>query len=453
MMQYQMKQNERLMSQLSDLERKVKHLTKMVEQHKRGKANGIYAVCSAHPIVLEAAIRYAHANHTPLLIEATSNQVDQFGGYTGMTPADFRSFVCGLADSLNFSQDMLILGGDHLGPNRWQNLPAEQAMANADDLIKSYVAAGFKKIHLDCSMSCANDPVPLTDEIVAERAARLAKVAEETCIAHFGESDLVYVIGTEVPVPGGAHEALTELAVTTPDAARATLQAHYHAFEKRGLEGIWPRIIALVVQPGVEFDHTHIIDYQPQKAVSLSKMVEDYDTLIFEAHSTDYQTPQSLRQLVKDHFAILKVGPALTFALREALFSLAAIEEELLPAKASSGLRHVLESVMLDRPEYWQSHYHGDGNARRLARGYSYSDRVRYYWPDSQIDEAFERLVRNLADEPIPLPLISQYLPLQYVKVREGDLSATPRELIINHIQDILQQYHCASLGDSSHNA
>ncbi|QBM25179.1 tagatose-bisphosphate aldolase subunit KbaZ [Citrobacter arsenatis] len=431
----------------------MKHLTKMVEQHKRGKANGIYAVCSAHPIVLEAAIRYAHANHTPLLIEATSNQVDQFGGYTGMTPADFRSFVCGLADSLDFSQDMLILGGDHLGPNRWQNLPAEQAMANADDLIKSYVAAGFKKIHLDCSMSCANDPVPLTDEIVAERAARLAKVAEETCMAHFGKSDLVYVIGTEVPVPGGAHEALTELVVTTPDAARATLQAHYHAFEKRGLEGIWPRIIALVVQPGVEFDHTHIIDYQPQKAVALSKMVEDYDTLVFEAHSTDYQTPLSLRQLVIDHFAILKVGPALTFALREALFSLAAIEEELLPAKACSGLRHVLESVMLDRPEYWQSHYHGDGNARRLARGYSYSDRVRYYWPDSQIDEAFERLVRNLADEPIPLPLISQYLPLQYVKVREGDLSATPRELIINHIQDILQQYHCACLGAPDRNA
>ncbi|HCB24739.1 MAG TPA: tagatose-bisphosphate aldolase [Citrobacter freundii] len=431
----------------------MKHLTKMVEQHKRGKANGIYAVCSAHPIVLEAAISYAHANHTPLLIEATSNQVDQFGGYTGMTPADFRSFVCRLAESLDFSQDMLILGGDHLGPNRWQNLPAEQAMANADDLIKSYVAAGFKKIHLDCSMSCANDPVPLTDEIVAERAARLAKVAEETCMAHFGESDLVYVIGTEVPVPGGAHETLTDLAVTTPDAARATLQAHYHAFEKHGLEGIWPRIIALVVQPGVEFDHTHIIDYQPQKAVALSKMVEDYDTLVFEAHSTDYQTPQSLRQLVIDHFAILKVGPALTFALREALFSLAAIEEELLPAKACSGLRHVLESVMLDRPEYWQSHYHGDGNARRLARGYSYSDRVRYYWPDSQIDEAFERLVRNLADDPIPLPLISQYLPLQYVKVREGDLSATPRELIINHIQDILQQYHCACLGAPARNA
>lgn len=451
-MQYKMKNNERIKTKLSEMEKKVKHLTQMVEQHKRGKASGIYAVCSAHPLVLESAIRYAHANHTPLLIEATSNQVDQFGGYTGMTPADFRDFVCQLADSLGFPQSELILGGDHLGPNRWQNQPAAQAMANADDLIKSYVAAGFKKIHLDCSMSCADDPVPLTDEIVAERAARLAKVAEETCQQHFGESDLVYVIGTEVPVPGGAHETLTELEVTTPEAARATLEAHRHAFEKQGLNAIWPRIVALVVQPGVEFDHTHIIDYQPQKALALSKMVEAYDTLVFEAHSTDYQTTQSLRQLVKDHFTILKVGPALTFALREALFSLAAIEEELLPAKTCSGLRHVLESVMLDRPEYWQSHYHGDGHARRLARGYSYSDRVRYYWPDSQIDDAFERLVRNLADEPIPLPLISQYLPLQYVKVREGNINATPRELIISHIQDILQQYHAACHGTTLHN-
>lgn len=451
-MQYKMKNNERIKTKSSEMEKKVKQLTQMVEQHKRGKASGIYAVCSAHPLVLESAIRYAHANHTPLLIEATSNQVDQFGGYTGMTPADFRDFVCQLADSLGFPQSELILGGDHLGPNRWQNQPAAQAMANADDLIKSYVAAGFKKIHLDCSMSCADDPVPLTDEIVAERAARLAKVAEETSQQHFGESDLVYVIGTEVPVPGGAHETLTELEVTTPEAARATLEAHRHAFEKQGLNAIWPRIVALVVQPGVEFDHTHIIDYQPQKALALSKMVEAYDTLVFEAHSTDYQTPQSLRQLVKDHLAILKVGPALTFALREALFSLAAIEEELLPAKTCSGLRHVLESVMLDRPEYWQSHYHGDGHARRLARGYSYSDRVRYYWPDSQIDDAFERLVRNLADEPIPLPLISQYLPLQYVKVREGNINATPRELIISHIQDILQQYHAACHGTTLHN-
>lgn len=47
----------------------MKHLTEMVRRHKEGKTNGIYAVCSAHPLVLEAAIRYACANQTPLLIE------------------------------------------------------------------------------------------------------------------------------------------------------------------------------------------------------------------------------------------------------------------------------------------------------------------------------------------------------------------------------------------------
>ncbi|CDG86646.1 tagatose-bisphosphate aldolase subunit KbaZ [Xenorhabdus bovienii] len=425
----------------------MKHLTAFVANHKQDKRYGIFAVCSAHPLVLEAAMCHAREAHSTLLIEATSNQVDQYGGYTGMTPADFCRFVQQLADKHHFPLDQLILGGDHLGPNRWQTQPAAEAMIHADELIRSYVAAGFKKIHLDCSMSCADDPVPLTDVIVAERAARLARIAEQTCIEQFGASDLVYVIGTEVPVPGGAHETLNTLAVTTPQAAKTTLEAHRHAFEQQGLNDLWPRIIGLVVQPGVEFDHTQVIDYQPEKSRALSQMIETSDNMVFEAHSTDYQTQFALQQLVQHHFAILKVGPALTFALREALFSLAAIERELCPAHRCSGLRDVLESVMLDHPEHWQQHYHGSGEALRLARGYSFSDRVRYYWPDRDIDEAYSRLVSNLANEPIPLPLISQYLPLQYAKVREGLLSATPHGLIIDHIQDVLRQYHAACLG------
>lgn len=422
----------------------MKHLMQIVEQHKKGAAKGIYAVCSAHPVVLEAAIRFAQEMQTPLLIEATSNQVDQFGGYTGMTPLDFHRFVTDLANKWQFPADNLILGGDHLGPNRWQKSSASTAMAYAEDLIKSYVRAGFKKIHLDCSMSCIDDPLPLTDEIVASRAARLARIAEDTAIEAFGESDLVYVIGTEVPVPGGAHETLNTLEVTTPAAAKATLQAHYEAFEQLGLTAIWPRVIALVVQPGVEFDNTQVIDYVPENAIALSQTIEDYDSLIFEAHSTDYQNPTSLQRLVRDHFAILKVGPALTFALREALFALSAIEEELIPHRASAGLRTVVENVMLEKPEYWQSHYHGDNALRRLARGYSYSDRIRYYWPDQCIDDAYHQLIRNLEHESLALPLLSQFLPLQYARIREGKLTATVHELIIDHIQDVLRQYHAA---------
>lgn len=422
----------------------MKLLTDIVAHHKRGEKTGIYAVCSAHPYVLKAAVCFAREQQTPLLVEATSNQVDQFGGYTGMTPADFRDFMWKLADEHHFPRENLILGGDHLGPNRWQNEPAEDAMTKADELIRTYVAAGFKKIHLDCSMSCAGDPVPLTDEIVAQRAARLAVIAEETCEKHFGVRDLVYVIGTEVPVPGGAHEELNELAVTTPQAASATIAAHQDAFARHQLTDIWPRITGLVVQPGVEFDHNNVIDYRPEKARALSEMVTHHDHLVYEAHSTDYQTPHALSQLVDDHFAILKVGPGLTFALREALYALAGIEDELVAPAVRSGLRQVLEDVMLKQPGYWQSYYTGDEQTRRLARSYSYSDRIRYYWPDETISAAVTRLLENLTETAIPLPLISQYLPLQYPLVRAGTISAAPEELIIAHIQTVLRHYHDA---------
>ena len=419
----------------------MKLLTDQIAIHKPGAPCGIFAVCSAHPLVLEAALRYACDKQILLLVEATSNQVDQYGGYTGMTPVAFRDFLLEMADKHGFPRENLILGGDHLGPNRWQSEPAPQAMEKAQELIKSYVAAGFKKIHLDCSMSCSGDPVPLTDETVAQRAALLAKVAEQTCSEHFAIDDLVYVIGTEVPVPGGAHEALTTLAVTSPEAARKTLKAHRQAFEAQGLNAAWARVIALVVQPGVEFDNANVIDYKREKAQALSKAIEADENLVFEAHSTDYQTPAALRELVEDHFAILKVGPALTFALRETLFALAAIEKELLPEQQHSYLRETLECVMLNAPEYWQSHYAGDANAQRLARGFSYSDRIRYYWPDDQVKQKVAQLMANLGCQPIPLPLLSQYLPIQCLKVRKGTLTATPHELIIDSIQEIMQQY------------
>ena len=62
----------------------------------------------------------------------------------------------------------------------------------------AYTAVGFTKLHLDCSMSCADDPVRLTDEVVSRRAAGLMRVAEDAA----GEHLVSYVIGTEVPPPG-----------------------------------------------------------------------------------------------------------------------------------------------------------------------------------------------------------------------------------------------------------
>ena len=95
---------------------------------------------------------------TPLLVEATANQVNQFGGYTGMQPADFRRFVLAIAHRVGLPPDRVLLGGDHLGPTAWTHLPAAEAMELAQDLVHAYAAAGFVKLHLDASMACADDP-------------------------------------------------------------------------------------------------------------------------------------------------------------------------------------------------------------------------------------------------------------------------------------------------------
>ncbi len=300
-----------------------------LDRHRAGEPVGVTSVCSAHPLVLEAAALQAVADGGPLLVEATSNQVDQYGGYTGMAPRDFATLVHRIADEAGLPRTRLVLGGDHLGPNRWRELGAAEAMDRAEVLVAEYVRAGFTKIHLDCSMRCDGDPEPLPGRLVAERAARLARIAETTAAEQEQTGELTYVIGTEVPVPGGARETIDTLTPTSPEAALATLAEHRDAFTASGSDDAWERVSALVVQPGVEFDHVRVVDYAPRAARRLSQVAGDRPGLVFEAHSTDYQTPQALAALVRDHWAVLKVGPGLTFALREALFALAAIEDEL----------------------------------------------------------------------------------------------------------------------------
>lgn len=377
-------------------------LDEVVRRQKAGEPHGITSVCSAHPLVIEAAVRQALDSGGTVLVEATSNQVDQYGGYTGMRPEDFRELVHGIAAEHGLPLDRVVLGGDHLGPNRWRSRPSREAMAEADDLVAAYVRAGFTKIHLDCSFSCADDDAPLTDDLVAERTARLVRVAET---AAGGSADtLRYVIGTEVPVPGGAHETLDGMVATRPRSARLTLEHNRRAFERHGVAGAWPRVMALVVQPGVEFDHLQVFDYRRERTTELRTVLADEPAMVFEAHSTDYQTVEGLAGLVEDHWAVLKVGPGLTFALREALFALAAIEDELVAAGSRSRLSEVVEARMRDNPSWWEGYYEGDSDAQRLARRYSYSDRMRYYWPDPEIAAAQDRLFTNLSGLRIPLP-------------------------------------------------
>jgi D-tagatose-1,6-bisphosphate aldolase subunit GatZ/KbaZ len=416
----------------------------VASHHRDGPPVGITSVCSAHPLVIEAALLQGVADRGPVLIEATSNQVDQFGGYTGLRPPDFRALVEGIAGRVGFPLERLVLGGDHLGPHRWRNQPAATAMSHAEDLVRSYVAAGYTKLHLDCSYACADDPEVLDGDVMAERAARMLSVAEEEAARVGLAGALRYVIGTEVPVPGGADHEITGLVPTREASARATLDQHRAAFDRAGRAVVWQQVMALVVQPGVEFDHLRVVDYVPEATRELQRVLDAEPAMVFEAHSTDYQTQDALTCLVRDGWGVLKVGPGLTFALREALFALAAIEDELIGPDDRSRLPDVVEARMLARPEEWQRYYSGTPEERALARRYSYSDRMRYYWPDHEIEAAVKRLLANLTMRGVPDPLLSAYLPAQYDRVRRGVLASSPRDLVIDRVRDVLRTYAAA---------
>jgi D-tagatose-1,6-bisphosphate aldolase subunit GatZ/KbaZ len=315
-------------------------------------------------------------------------------------------------------------------------------MRHAEAMVAAYVAAGFRKIHLDCSMGCAAEPAALDDETTATRAARLAVVAERQ--AEQTGTSLVYIIGTEVPPPGGATHAIAELAVTSPDAVQATLAVHRRAFAAAGVESALDRVVGVVVQPGVEFGNANVVLYRPEKARALSGALNTMPGLAYEAHSTDYQPAAALRALVDDGFAILKVGPGLTFALREALYGLDAIAAEL--DAGGPKLQPAMERLMLAQPRHWASHYPGTADEQRIQRHFSYSDRIRYYWPEPQAQAAVEALNARLAGRAIPETLISQHLARLYPAVVSGTLVSSPRDLCLAAIDAALDPYYEAVL-------
>ncbi len=416
------------------------YLTDIAQWRHGSGVKGIPSICSAHPLVIEASMLHALKQGAHLLVEATCNQVNQDGGYTGMTPADFRDFVEKIAADTGFPLEKLILGGDHLGPNPWKSLPADEAMAKASTMIEAFAKAGFTKLHLDTSMGCAGEPVALPDAITAERAAKLAAVAEAALQGMDGIKP-VYIVGTEVPIPGGAMEEIEELEVTKPEAARETIAIHRQAFVAAGVSDAFTRVVGAVVQPGVEFGNENVIAYAPEKAAALSATLSDMPGMVFEAHSTDYQTRDMLRQLVMDGFAILKVGPGLTFALREAYYGLDQIAEFLFPDKRKETLIATIERVLTADPKNWDKYYHGSDDDKHIQRHFSYSDRIRYYWPQPEIGAAVKALFSLLDGVQIPETLINQYLTGAYVGVRDGKVKPDARSLALAAVDRVLEDY------------
>ena len=407
-------------------------MKQIIAASRAGRHSGIPSYCTAHPETLRAIFRCYRDNTKPILIEATCNQVNQDGGYTGMKPVDFREFVFALAREADVDTARIILGGDHLGPNPWKSAPASEAMAKARDLVRCYVEAGFTKLHLDASMACADDHA-LVEVDMAARASELCTIAEQ----HAEGRELLYVIGTEVPIPGGETEVLAGLTVTKPEAALRTFNLHHATFAKRGLDAAFARVIGIVVQPGVDFGNSQIFSFDKAKAASLAATIEQIPNAVFEAHSTDYQTPHALRELVASHFAILKVGPELTAAYRETVVAMACIEDRL-PIAVKSNIMAVIAKVMDANPKYWQGYIANDARTE-LMKIYGLSDRIRYYWPNTAIQDALKILRFNIDRASGEIGLIAQF-----VKLPEQSGLPLSQEIIQSRVSAVVNKYASA---------
>ena len=413
-------------------------LQDIIARNRAGQICAIPSVCSAHPDVLRASLMLAERLDQPVVIEATSNQVNQDGGYTGMQPADFIAFVYGIADAAGVARGRILFGGDHLGPQVWRAGPADQAMAKARVLVADYVRAGFNKIHLDCSEGCTGEPAQVGDALAAARAADLAAAALAAARA---PDALIFVIGTEVPPPGGARaDEHGDIAPTTPASAAATMAAHAAAFRAAGLGHILPQIGGLVVQPGVEFSPMEVHHMPMARDPGLLAVLADWPGVCLEAHSTDYQHPAVFPRLAELGFAFQKVGPALTFAYRQALYALDSLRQQAGWA-STEPLSDTMERLMLAQPGSWQGHYHGTSGDLRVERHFGLADRIRYYWPQSDAVAAVAAVLKDLQGRNLPTPLLWQGFSPAILARAVAIGGPLPQALILSSIQLALDPY------------
>ena len=112
------------------------------------KSKALPSFCTSNIEVIKSILFFCNLKKLPCLIECTSNQVNQHGGYTNKTPKMFIQEISRLSKKIKFNPKRLFLGGDHLGPLPWSSKNNDIAIKNSILLIKNYLNENFSKIHI-----------------------------------------------------------------------------------------------------------------------------------------------------------------------------------------------------------------------------------------------------------------------------------------------------------------
>ena len=339
--------------------------------------------CTSNFDVIKAILFYSKYLNLPVLLECTSNQVNQNRGYSGLKPKDFRKKVISLSKKIKLNKKKIIFGADHLGPLPWKDLDKKKAFRNAKNLLKSVLNEDFEKIHLDTTIICKNDK-KFSIDVIQNRFFKLFELIPKKKLRK-----LYLVVGSEVPFAGGGN--LTDNISNLKD-----IQKDFSTYNNIINKGRTKSVnFALVIEPGMSFSNSRVRKPDFEKLTEISNFSKK-NNLHFEAHSTDYQKEEVLKKLVKLNFKFLKVGPELTFKLHESIKYMLRIEKTFVPFKNRSNLDKTLLAEMKKYPKYWKSYYKGNKNKINFLKFNSLLDRARYYWNFNKIINSKNKLYKNI---------------------------------------------------------
>ena len=345
------------------------------------KSKALPSFCTSNIDVIESILFFCNIKKLPCLIESTSNQVNQHGGYTNKTPKMFVKEISSLRKKIKFDSKRLFLGGDHLGPLPWGKKNKNIAIKNSISLINDYLSENFCKIHVDTSIKCKNDKF-INSEIVFNRTS---EILNNDSIKKKIKNRLL-VVGTEVPLAGGGDNK--NLIRTSTKQIETEVFNFKKIFQKINLRNIF---FGLVIEPGMKYKHSKIT--KPNfTQFGNKKNISKKNNFFYEAHSTDYQSKKILRQLVKNNFRFLKVGPELTYNYARSLFFMENIEKKKIKLK-NSNIKKTIFFSMLKNKKYWNGYYIKKKPELFLN---SKLDRMRYYFDTKEVKNSVGILRRNI---------------------------------------------------------
>jgi D-tagatose-1,6-bisphosphate aldolase subunit GatZ/KbaZ len=397
-------------------------------------SKAIPSFCTSNIFVLKSLLSFCKKKKLPILIETTSNQVNQHGGYSGNKPKDFIRKMNNLAKKMQFNKKNIFYGGDHLGPLPWKLSNSSVALKKSIELVNLYIAAKYQKIHIDTSIEC-NDDKTLTNKEVFLRAQYILKKLKNKRII----KNTFLVFGTEVPLAGGNNNKKIKSTMFKK------IIDEYNNFSKLlKFENLPIKNFGLVIEPGMKFMHKNVT--KPYlKNFKLKKLFSKKNNFFYEAHSTDYQSFITLRNLVKNNFKILKVGPELTFNLLKSFLFMEKVEKKKY-SKRSNFKKTILDE-MFTSDQYWRD-YFKNVSKKELKKNIinSYYDRTRYYLDNKKVLNSIKVLENNInrIDQKQIIQLLTKekknknLYGIKYYNYKNFDL------IVSNYLNEIFTKYYKA---------